>query len=95
MEPTKIIYEENTLKKTVICPYCQHEPDMHYVEEEETEFTCEMCDRIFRLQVEVAYRYTTSPDCELNNEEHEPTQWIQYNGEVSEHKICKKCGILV
>lgn len=82
-------YERQRDSSDAICPYCQHS---YQVETEDfsptrrTE-TCDECGKKFYLEQEFTVDHITTPDCELNNQEHIYIYFKDYNAE-----ICATCN---
>ena len=58
-----------------VCPYCGflHVPDCEsdeFYRDGDYEWTCENCDKVFKMETYISYNYTTSKisECEGNNE---------------------------
>lgn len=77
-----------------ICPYCEHE---HFVEGEcygedgeESPEECESCGKNFYLSQSYTIDHCTSPDCELNDEEHDMKRKVSDDG--IHYAVCRVCG---
>lgn len=74
-----------------ICPYCkdEYQPECEDFSEDQREVECEECGQSYYLHQSFDVTHHSSPDCELNNEEH---QWepFEFNDGRS-HDYCKIC----
>ena len=78
------------------CPYCGELyvcDDWGYGYDREVE-TCNKCSKKFMATAHHSINFCTTPDCELNNEEHD-LEFYQntLNGKAYFCKVCKKCVI--
>lgn len=102
----EIKYAEKYGEDEITCPYCGEEfgdswecgsTGGEYTEDCEE---CPDCGKKFTWTRNIAVDYTSSPDCELNEEDHKYGDWIHfdhdtYNGSgrtKGRKKICSICG---
>jgi len=77
-----------------ICPYCKHryQVESEDFDEEDKEVECDECGKKYYQHQSFMVSTFTTPDCELNGEEHE-WRWITLrNGKRHQFcAICDKC----
>ena len=95
----KYIYTDN-----ITCPYCGDEIESSWeYDDDEGEIECEYCEKKFHYERHTTIKYTTSSNCEENNEEHDWGEWeyvsidTTWRDEIPEEisdfymRKCKKC----
>lgn len=95
---------DHTITKSIICPYCGDEiEDSWEYEDDEGDIQCEYCGKNFHYERHTTIKYTTTSNCEENNEKHDWNEWeyveIDTNwkdeipDEISDFYMrkCKKC----
>lgn len=87
-------FEEQCDDSDAICPYCEYhwpvETEDFQAEGDQSEEECPNCRKQFWLQQSYTITHCTSPDCTLNNEQHD-YQIVQLRGDRT-HPFCTKCG---
>ncbi len=82
-----IKYKSHSHSTNAICPYCG---SSYQVESEDCAFEarvelCDDCEKYYLLESFVDVTHRTSPNCELNGDDHD---WE----EKATHKVCRVCG---
>ena len=94
----------HTYTNNIICPYCGDEiEDSWQYDDDEDEIQCEYCNKIFHYERHTTIKYTTTSNCNDNNEDHDWDEWdyitIDKNwkdeipAEIADFYMrkCKKC----
>ncbi len=92
------------LTKNIICPYCGYEEfDSWEYNDDEGEIECPYCEKKFYYKRSITIKYTTTSNCEDNDEDHEWNEWEyieidkNWRDEILEEvndfymRKCKKC----
>ena len=77
-----------------ICPYCEgrYQPEAEDYDEEDHEVDCDDCGKKYYAHQSYSVTTFTSPDCELNGEDHNWEMIKLNNGKQHEFcTICDKC----
>lgn len=87
-------YEDQCHDTDAICPYCKggYQVENEDYSEDVQEIECEECGMKYYLHQSYSVEHNTSPDCELNGEEHQYERVKLSNGrETSFCTVCYKC----
>ncbi|MCK5613690.1 hypothetical protein KAR91_68125 [Candidatus Pacearchaeota archaeon] len=84
-------FEDTMNNYDVECPYCHYTyyPEGEENDEERRIEECQNCDKRFYRHDEITVDHHTSPDCELNGEQHDYQPCELNDG--SFHHFCETC----
>ena len=83
-------YENEIDSCNVICPYCKaaYEPDGETFSEDPRIEECDECGKQYHLHDSWTIDHHTSPDCEINGEQH---KWEARQLTKGPHDFCSVC----
>lgn len=85
--------EERTDDNDSICPYCgeSYQVEGEDYSEDSQEIECGECGKKYWLQTTFSISHTSTPDCELNGEEHQ--YLLNEAGTAYFCSVCEKCKL--
>jgi len=75
---------------SVKCPWCGYDNGYDDIYEDDDNFKCDECDKLFSLTVESRMYYSTKSDCIQNKEKHNWGEWEYFDHE-SEYNVSGRC----
>jgi len=84
-------FEDQIDSTDAICPYCgdKYQPEGEDFSEDQQEVECGECNQSYYLHQSFTVDHHTSPDCELNNRQHNWEPFIFNDGRS--HDYCTIC----
>lgn len=75
-----------------VCPYCGYEEHESWeISDKETQYSCDECGKIYRIEQEFSRTFSSSKTCQPNDE-HTWGKWRDYIKGESEYRTCTLCG---
>jgi hypothetical protein len=86
---------EELREDNIMCPYCKTEEhdSWEYSDDSNDKHECDNCGKYFSWSRNTSVDYTSTPNCELNNEEHEFSEYseVRENYDKDGFYIFRKC----
>ena len=89
-------YDDQIDDNDSICPYCEerYQVECEDYSEDDQIIECHQCGKKYHLCQSFTVNHCTSPDCELNGEEHQFERVECTNGPADFCKTCGKCRLI-
>lgn len=90
---------EELRENNITCPYCKTEniDSWEIREDSDDKYLCDDCGKYFSWSRQIHVEYTSTPDCELNNEEHDFPEYEEVIEKIDKDgyfrcRYCNKCN---